>query len=403
MNATLLLTRLTLATLVFTVLAGLLMLARRPLRARLGAEAVYALWLLVPLGLALCCWPAHRRFVRIATEAAAVNAGLAAALPAAPATASHAAAIAAGIWLLGAAAGAWLLVRRQRAFTRSLGALRRVDGDSWVSARSDIGPMLAGLLRPRIVLPADFDTRYTAPERAAVLAHERMHRRRGDLWWNALCAALRCVFWFHPLAAAAQRAYLADQELACDSAVLRGRAHAPHAYANALLKTQMGFDAPLGCAMQAASPLHERILNLGRRGSTRRVRALVALLLAGAAVAGGHAAWAASAEVVTSRHAGSAPYAVNMAIGIHGEQAAPRLLVRTGEPFAVAGGPAGKPWRVEFTLDRTTGRMVRLAGRILEGGTTIAAPVLVGRLGERVSVKIGDDVQVALVVQENAN
>lgn len=46
--------------------------------------------------------------------------------------------------------------------------------------------------------------------------------------------------------------------------------------------------------------------------------------------------------------------------------------------------------------------MVRLAGRITEGGKTVAAPVLVGRLGERVNVKVGEDVSVALVVQESA-
>jgi len=98
----------------------------------------------------------------------------------------------------------------------------------------------------------------------------------------------------------------------------------------------------------------------------------------------------------------AARYDVNMTIGIHGEQSAPRLLVRQGEPFAVAGEHGGKPWRVEFTLDRTQDRMVRLTGKIFEDGETIAAPVLVGPLGEGVSVKVGDDVQVALVVREHA-
>ena len=406
MSAATFLGRLGMATLVFTLLAGLLMLVRRPVRGRLGAEATYALWLLVPLGPALCCWPAHRQVVPLqaATEPA-LGADLLPALPPMPATGLPLAAIVLCAWLLGAVAGALLLVRRQRGFVQSLGTLRRVDSDVWVSARSDAGPMLVGLLRPRIVLPADHAVRYSAEEQAAVLAHERMHRRRGDLWWNALCAALRCAFWFHPLAASAQRRYLADQELACDSAVLRSRAHAPQAYANALLKTQVGAGVPLGCAMQAASPVRERILNLGRRSSTRRVRALVALVLAGAAVAGGRVAWAASGEVVATDAAapiGGAGYSVTMNVDIHGEHAAPRLLVRAGTPFAVAGEGGGTRWRVEFTLDRAPGRMVRLAGKISEDGTTIAAPVLVGRPGERVRVQVGDAVSVALVVQEQA-
>lgn len=308
MSGALLLARLGLATLAFTVLASLLMAARRPLRARLGAEAVYALWLLVPLGVALCGWPVHREVVRMTAVAAPAPAadllpGPAAAADAAP----HAAAIVLCVWLLGAATGALLLGLRQRAFVRSLGVLHRVQDDGWVSARSDAGPMLVGLLRPRIVLPADYAARYSEQELAAVLAHERLHRRRGDLWWNALGAALRCLFWFHPLAAATQRRYLADQELACDSAVLRSRVHAPQTYANALLKTQAGAGVPFGCAMQSASPLRERILNLGRGASPRRVRMLTALLLAAAAVAGGRLAWAASAEIVVLDEAAPAP------------------------------------------------------------------------------------------------
>lgn len=447
MSATALVARLGVATLVFTVLAGALMLARRPLRARLGAEAAYALWLLVPLGLALCCWPVHRQTVRMEMAAVAAHPDLPAALGQVPAAAPQLTMSLVCVWLAGAGAGALLLCLKQRAFMRPLGALRRVGEDSWIAARTDVGPMLVGLLRPRIVLPADYATRYSAHEQAAVLAHERVHRRRGDLWWNALCAFLQCVFWFHPLAYGARLAFLADQELACDSAVLRSRVHAPHIYAEALLKTQAGAAVPLGCAMGAASQLRERILNLGRRGSPRRVRVLVALLLAAFAAAGAQLAWAASAEVVmvpaaapaieqdnsptlkgstmTDRFkttlplglaalvAGSgvqaqpstpsAAYGVRMEIGIHGEQAAPRVLVKEKEPFAVAGEHAGKPWRVEFTIDRTAERMVRLSGRILEDGKTIAAPVLVGPLDERMGVKVGDDVQLALVVQENTN
>ena len=98
----------------------------------------------------------------------------------------------------------------------------------------------------------------------------------------------------------------------------------------------------------------------------------------------------------------AARYDVNMTIVIHGEQSAPRLLVKQGEPFAAAGEHGGKPWRVEFTLERTQDRMVRLTGKIFEDGKTIAAPVIIGPLGEGVSVKVGDDVQVALTVLEHA-
>ena len=93
-------------------------------------------------------------------------------------------------------------------------------------------------------------------------------------------------------------------------------------------------------------------------------------------------------------------YEVRMKLAIHGENSAPRLLVREHEPFAVAGEHGGKPWRVEFTLDKTgDARTVRLAGKIIEGGRTLAAPVLIGKLGEQLGVKVGDDLRLSMVVQ----
>jgi bla regulator protein BlaR1 len=150
-------------------------------------------------------------------------------------------------------------------------------------------PLLAGLARPRIVLPADFERRYDPAEQAAVLAHERVHARRGDLWWNALAALLGCVFWFHPLAGPARRRYLADQELACDSTVLRSGLHAPRTYGNALLKTITTASLPVGCTMQAISPIKERIMHLQHPHHTtgsRRARMAVAAALAGFTLAG---------------------------------------------------------------------------------------------------------------------
>ena len=95
-------------------------------------------------------------------------------------------------------------------------------------------------------------------------------------------------------------------------------------------------------------------------------------------------------------------YEVRMDLGIHGEATSPRLLVRENEAFAVAGEHGGKPWRVEFTLDKTSDAgSIRLAGKITEGGQTLAAPVLVGKLGEQVGVKVGDDLRVAMVVRQD--
>lgn len=101
---------------------------------------------------------------------------------------------------------------------------------------------------------------------------------------------------------------------------------------------------------------------------------------------------------------GTAPggkYMVAMTVNMHGQTTTPRLVVGRERTFAVAGETAGKPWRVEFTLDRLRdSEQVRLAGKITDGGTVVAAPVLVGALGQRVAVQTSDDVRVALIVRE---
>ena len=40
---------------------------------------------------------------------------------------------------------------------------------------------------------------------ALIVLHERTHLRRGDAWVNAAVAVWRCLFWFNPLFALAQR------------------------------------------------------------------------------------------------------------------------------------------------------------------------------------------------------
>ncbi|MDE2052238.1 MAG: hypothetical protein KGJ72_14600, partial [Gammaproteobacteria bacterium] len=124
------------------------------------------------------------------------------------------------------------------------------DG-TWRSRRVT-EPMLIGALRPKVLVPLDFEVRYSAEERELVLAHERTHMRRGDTLVNAFGAAWLCVFWFNPLMYWAMRLLRFDQDLACDAAVLaaagkgrRGR------YAEALLKAQLAGEGalplPLAC------------------------------------------------------------------------------------------------------------------------------------------------------------
>lgn len=167
------------------------------------------------------------------------------------------------LWALGAVIVALHLLRQQRRFLRSFGRLHaRADG-SWSAETSDFGPVVVGLLQPRIVVPADFEHRYDARQRDLILAHERCHLYRGDLCVNFLLCLLRCVYWFNPLVPMATQRLQFDQDLACDAWVLRCFPHSRRAYADAILNTQLAdLGLPVGCYWQSSHPLKWRIIML---------------------------------------------------------------------------------------------------------------------------------------------
>jgi len=273
----------------------MVLVLRRPMRSRFGARAVYACWLLVPMAALVALLPAP--VVQIAADP--VTAAHAA--PAGPAVMAGETDVvfdaepwAAAIWLTGVLLAFLVLLHQQRRFVRALGA--QVCLEAYVfRAESSAGcPALVGAWHPRIVLPADFERRYDATERALILAHERIHRARGDAQVNVLAALLRCVYWFNPLVHIAASRFRFDQELACDALVIARFPEARRSYAGAMLKTQLAdFGLPAGCHWQSSHPLKERVVML-KRPLPGRVRvaqgaALVAVLV----MAGGYAAWAA--------------------------------------------------------------------------------------------------------------
>ncbi len=106
--------------------------------------------------------------------------------------------VAARAWGVGAALCLVWFLGLQRAYVRGARALSEDSGT--LRAESSAGcPALLGVRRPRVVLPNDFERRYTVQEQALVLAHENVHLERRDTLWNALVVLIRCVFWFNPL------------------------------------------------------------------------------------------------------------------------------------------------------------------------------------------------------------
>jgi beta-lactamase regulating signal transducer with metallopeptidase domain len=164
-----------------------------------------------------------------------------------------------------------------------------------VAESNGAGPAIVGFIRPRILVPADFETRYTAEERRLVLLHELTHLTGGDAQTNALAAFAQCLQWFNPIAYAARNAFRVDQELACDESVMARNGEGRRAYAEAMLKTQLAFGAaPLGVHWPAlgAQPLKKRIALLGRPQAGKARRAIGAAFCAVAALSAGIAAWA---------------------------------------------------------------------------------------------------------------
>ena len=80
-------------------------------------------------------------------------------------------------------------------------------------------PMVWGLFRPVILLPADADE-WEPERRRAVLLHELAHIQRQD-WLMQMMAQITCaVYWFNPLVWFAARRMRTEVERACDDHVL---------------------------------------------------------------------------------------------------------------------------------------------------------------------------------------
>lgn len=96
-------------------------------------------------------------------------------------------------------------------------------------------PLLVGVLRPAIILPAAGLPPDDRERLRMMLAHELAHLRRRDLAWNWLPSSALALFWFHPLAWLAARELRLAQESASDALALSATGAAPRSYGAMLL------------------------------------------------------------------------------------------------------------------------------------------------------------------------
>jgi TonB family protein len=119
------------------------------------------------------------------------------------------------------------------------------------------GPVVLGVLRPVILLPADSAT-WTRSRRRAVLAHEAAHIRRRDPAILMAAHIATALYWFHPLCWLAAARLRAESERACDDAALRIGLR-PSGYAGHLLDLARKFDIQLAIPMATTSHLESRV------------------------------------------------------------------------------------------------------------------------------------------------
>lgn len=157
-------------------------------------------------------------------------------------------------------------------------------------------PVVAGTLRPALLLPAGFEP---GPEADIVFLHELAHLRRRDPLVTLLGELASACFWFNPVVRIAARRMRELQELAADSHVLREGVR-PSRYARFLV------DAFRELARPGAAPLPNSHSIVGDCLMETRVRTILdpraahgapsrpatAAIALGFALMGGALAWA---------------------------------------------------------------------------------------------------------------
>lgn len=188
------------------------------------------------------------------------------------------------VWTVGMLVGVILFLRSTRRVRRLLrGALLIEEGNDYnqfIALRKSLGvrehvklgvsseevvPFVTGWTAPVVVLPAGFGN-WTSERLNVVLAHELIHIRRADLFWQTIARLCLIVAWFHPLAWLAAWRLRVEREVACDDAVL-STGETPSAYASHLVeiaselqKTRPSFVPTV--AMASRSQVEDRVRSI---------------------------------------------------------------------------------------------------------------------------------------------
>tara|TARA_R110002153_G_scaffold5044_3_gene23506 strand:- start:11100 stop:12335 length:1236 start_codon:yes stop_codon:yes gene_type:complete len=189
----------------------------------LGANVIYALWLLVPLLLIANNLPQnviavddksiYRYVVEIGAATKIVNTSLSWSL----------------LWFCGTlsilslgAFAQWKIYRLTQFGSKKVELSVALPKTLTVVSNKQLaGPVLSGIFRPTLLIPEGFHTQFSERQQQLMISHELVHFHRCDNLYNLIALLFVAVFWFNPLTWLAYRAFRRCQELACDAAVLK--------------------------------------------------------------------------------------------------------------------------------------------------------------------------------------
>ena len=138
-------------------------------------------------------------------------------------------------------------------------------------------PVVLGIMRPMILLPASLSSALSVDEISLVIAHELGHIRRYDHWLIAVQRVAEVLLFFHPLVWLLSRRIDDDRERCCDDLVL-SLGGDRMTYASALLRVaESGVEsriAPVSVAAGGRRPslLRSRIGRILNPGETGEIR-----------------------------------------------------------------------------------------------------------------------------------
>ncbi|MDX2041661.1 MAG: M56 family metallopeptidase [Acidobacteriota bacterium] len=135
-------------------------------------------------------------------------------------------------------------------------------------------PVLLGVRRPMILLPADIAEWTTADERRAMIRHELAHLVRRDHLTNLFQNLLGVALYFHPMARLACRQLQIEREFACDDEVLVSGVDAT-LYAESILKAAEHSLLQHAFLASAPSGVHQLALFSTRKTLERRVEMIL--------------------------------------------------------------------------------------------------------------------------------